>query len=56
MIIEPVGLFERRFSENDSLKLKWNDTLATAADNQLQIHTNNMLYSEAVGCGKIQLV
>jgi hypothetical protein len=56
MIIEPDGLFEHRFSANSTIKLKWDATLATAADNNLQIHTNNMLYSDAVGCGKIQLV
>jgi hypothetical protein len=56
MIIEPDGLFEHRFSANASLKLKWDDNLATAADNNLQVHINNLLYSEAVGCGKIQLV
>jgi len=56
MIIEPDGLFEHRFSANASLQLKWDAALVTAADNKLQIHTNNVLYSEAVGCGKIQLV
>jgi hypothetical protein len=56
MIIEPDGLFEHIFSANSSLKLKWDDTLATAVDNNLQIHTNYMLYSENFGCGKIQLI
>jgi hypothetical protein len=56
MIFEPDSLFEHRFSANASLKLKWDVNLATAADNNLQIHTNNVLYPEAVGCSKIQLV
>jgi hypothetical protein len=56
MIIEPDGLFEHRFSANATIKLKWDATLATAANNNLQIHTNYMLHFEAVGCGKIQLV